>query len=139
MKEIIKKHFMEIILWVSFLITLAVVILDEDFMSNPLFFISLTCFVCGVVFGKRNKDLKEELEYIKEENEYAKKKNKILVKTLKEQEEKEKEKDESRHIVGISCIGCKNLLSEHIRLPNGGETTQKSCKLDCKCGDRIDE
>lgn len=59
---------MEIILWSSFLLTLAMVIIDTNFMSNPLFFISLTCYVCGVVFSKMNKEVKEELEYIKKKN-----------------------------------------------------------------------
>lgn len=130
----IRKYYIEIILVTLFLIVIAVVFADVNFMSNPLFSICLSSCVCGTFFYKQYKNLKEELEYIKE-------KNKILVKTLKERKEKEKEeeKDTSLHTVGISCIGCKNFLSEYVRLASGIEITQKYCKLDCKCEDRIDE
>lgn len=134
MKEFFGKHYIEISLAIAFLIAVANIIFAKNFKSDSILLLLVVC-IYGFLFYKQNKYRKEEVFGLNVEKEKIRQELKIKEKKL---EEMETLNNCGRHRTDISCIGCKNLLKEHVRLPSGIETTLKFCKLDCKCEDRND-
>ena len=56
----------------------------------------------------------------------------------KEKADLQKVNDGEKHITGIHCIGCANLVEAEEYTPFVGKHNVKYCKLDFNCKDRVE-